>query len=97
MRNWPGGVPGDVGPASGSYPTASCRTVRTGHAVDAVDAPRQPDPQPRPGPGDDLPEPAHDGPLLRPHLGDAGEQVGGEREQQEVAEAEHEYSRRTAA
>src|SRR5262249_41570095 len=59
------------------------------HAIEPVDAIGEPNPESGTGVGNDLAEPPHDGPLLRPDLGDAGEQVDGDREERHVAEALH--------
>ena len=75
--------------ASGLIADRYAADGRGRHAIEPIDPVRQPDPQAWSRVGDDLAEPAHDGALLRPDLRHAGEQVRGERDEQEIAETFH--------
>ena len=90
----PGRRTGSVEPDAGVVPGGDLAERADRDAVDAVDAPREPDPESGLRPGDDPAEPADDGALLRPHLGEPGEQVRGERDQQQVAGLHKEKGKR---
>ena len=76
-------------PADGHAPYGGDR-----HALDAVDPPRQADPQPWPRLGHDPPETLHDRPFLGTNLMQSREKVHGESEHQDVFEYLHSFASR---